>query len=187
MPKVELLTCENAPLLAQPFYAAGYPGPIAAALAQVPELMETALPFIDSLFGPTSLDARLKEIVVLRVSSANHCRFCTETHTAVARRLNFSSEGLAALRGEAGVPSDWSPRARAAHTFSEAMSTDPANAVTVLRPHFTEPEIVELVTLAAAYCFRGTAQSVWAVLLFRREEHGWPPLPQPGPWACRPT
>ena len=150
MPKVALLARDDAPLLAQRFYADGDPGPIAAALAQVPELMEAALPFIGAVFGPTALDPRLKEIVILRVSSANHCSYCTLTHTAIARRIGFSAEGLAALRGEGRMPADWSPRERAAHSFAEAISTEPASAVTVLRPHFTEPEIVELVTLAAA-------------------------------------
>ena len=35
-----------------------------------------------------------------------------------------------------------------------------------------------LLTLAAAYCLRGTAQCVWAVLMFQRELHGRPPVPQ---------
>ena len=150
MARVALLNRDDAPLLAQRFYAGGDPGPIAAALAHVPELMETALMFIGSVFGPTSLDPRLKEIVILRVSSANHCNYCTQTHTAVARKLEFSAEGLAALRGEGDPPSGWSPRELAAHSFAEAISTEAGGAVTVLSPHFSEPEIVELVTLAAA-------------------------------------
>ena len=35
-----------------------------------------------------------------------------------------------------------------------------------------------LVTLAAAYCLRATAQYVWAVLLFQREGKGGSPVPQ---------
>jgi len=149
MARVELLTQDNAPLLAQQFYEDGDPGPIAAALAHVPELMETALPFIASVFGPTAVEPRIKEIVILRVSSANACRYCTETHTKVARKLAFSGDELAALRGERPSPPHWPPRERAAQEFSEAISSEPGGAVAILRPHFTEPEIVELVTLAA--------------------------------------
>ena len=35
-----------------------------------------------------------------------------------------------------------------------------------------------LLTLAAAYCLRGTAQCVWAVLVFQRDMRGRPPVPQ---------
>lgn len=149
MAKVELLTRERAPVLARPYYEAGDPGPIAAALANVPELMEVALPFIGAVYGPTGVDARLKEIVVLAVSAANGCRYCTETHTGVARRMGFAADELAALRGEGLPPSHWSERERALLAFSVALSHRPDTAVELLRPWFAEHEIVELVTLGS--------------------------------------
>lgn len=148
--RVELLTAAQAPLLARSYYERGNPGPIAAALANVPELMRPMLAFVDSTFGPTSLDARLKEIVILRVSSANGCNYCVETHSRVARRLKFQPEEVSALRGEAPCPQHWSPRERALYDFSEALSHRPQHAVELLRPHFDEPQIVELVTLGSA-------------------------------------
>jgi AhpD family alkylhydroperoxidase len=150
MAKVELVSRERAPLLARPYYESGDPGPIAAALANVPELMDVALPFISAVFGPTSLWPRLKEIVVLRVSSANGCRYCTETHTKVARRMGFDPDELAALRGEGPSPAGWGPRERALLAFSVALSERPAESVELLLPHFAQPEIVELVTLGSA-------------------------------------
>jgi AhpD family alkylhydroperoxidase len=148
--KVELVTRERAPLLARPYYESGDPGPIAAALANVPELMDAALPFIGAIFGPTILAPRLKEIVVLRVSSANGCRYCTETHTRVARRLGFEADELAALRGEGPIPARWGAHERALLAFSQALSERPAESVDLLLPHFAEPEVVELVTLGSA-------------------------------------
>jgi AhpD family alkylhydroperoxidase len=149
MAKVELLTRERAPLLARPYFEGGDPGPIAAALANVPELMEAALPFIGAVYGPTSVDGRLKEIVVLAVSAANGCRYCTETHTGVARRMGFAPDELAALLGEAPAPAGWSGRERALLDFSTALSLRPDTAVELLRPWFAEHEIVELVTLGS--------------------------------------
>ena len=150
MAKVELVSSERAPLLARPYYESGDPGPIAAALANVPELMDATLPFIGSIFGPLSIGPRLQEIVVLRVSAASRCRYCTETHSRTARRLGFDDEELAALRGEAPVPARWSPRERAAAAFSVALCERPAGSVDPLLPHFSEPEIVELVALGSA-------------------------------------
>ena len=150
MAKVELLSAERAPLLARPYYERGDPGPIASALAQVPELMDAAMPFIGTTFGPTAVPSRWKEIVVLRVSAANGCRYCTETHTGVARRMGFTAEELACLRGEAPPPESFGRVEQALVAFSDALSCQPAEAVGVLREHFDGPQIVELVTLASA-------------------------------------
>jgi AhpD family alkylhydroperoxidase len=150
MARIELVARERAPLLARRYYERGDPGPIAAALANVPELMEPMLSFVNTVLGPTSLDPRLKEIVILRVSSVNGCHYCTETHTRVARRLRFSPAELAALRGEAPAPGGWTAKERALLSFSEAISTRPEVAVDLLQPLFQEAEIVELVTLASA-------------------------------------
>jgi AhpD family alkylhydroperoxidase len=150
MAKVELLTSERAPLLARPYYEGGDPGPIAAALANVPELMEVAQPFLGVVYGPTSVAPRLKEIVILAVSAANGCRYCTVSHTGVARRMGFAPDELAALLGQAPPPIRWDATERALLAFSEALSHRPAEAVDLLRPHFGEPEIVELVTLGSA-------------------------------------
>src|SRR5437016_12156012 len=140
MAKVGLVGKDQAPLLARPYYESGDPGPIAAALAHVPELMEVALPFIGAVLGPTSLEPRLKEIVILRVSSANGCRYCTESHTRVARRLGFGPDELASLRGEAPCPAHWSPTERALFSFSEVLSTRPEGAIERVRPHFAAPQ-----------------------------------------------
>ncbi|MEP7104261.1 MAG: carboxymuconolactone decarboxylase family protein [Chloroflexota bacterium] len=149
MANVELLTAEDAPLLARPFYMDGDPGPIARALAHLPELMELGLPFIGSVFAAGTVDGRLREMVVLRVSSANGCRYCTETHTGVARRMEFAADEVAALRGEQPVPARWSVVERAVLAFAELLSDRPGHAVAALRPHFADAAIVELVTLGA--------------------------------------
>jgi AhpD family alkylhydroperoxidase len=147
--RVELLTAETAPLLARPYFQSGDPGPIAAALAQVPELLETAMPLLGTVYGTTSVDSRLKEIVILRTSAANGCRYCTESHTAVARRLGFDEEEIAALRCEGPIPERWTGKQRALVAFSDALSHHPAQAAGCLRPLFTDAAIVELVTLGS--------------------------------------
>jgi len=83
---VALMTGAQAPLLARPFFAYGDPGPIVAALAQVPELLEATAPFLGAVLGPSAVPARTKEIVVLRTSARASCRYCVEAHTVVAPR-----------------------------------------------------------------------------------------------------
>ncbi|HEV8116645.1 MAG TPA: hypothetical protein VGP53_10440, partial [Acidimicrobiales bacterium] len=63
---VALLTAAGAPLLARPYFAGGDPGPIVAVLAHVPEMLEVTLPFIGAVLGPSAIDLRTKEVVILR-------------------------------------------------------------------------------------------------------------------------
>ena len=97
---VELVEREQAPLLARRFYGDGPASPITASLAQVPELLEVSLPFIGAALGPASLDAREKELAILRTSALLECRYCVQTHTVVALDCGLSASEIRALRGE---------------------------------------------------------------------------------------
>lgn len=99
-PRVTLIDAASAPLLARPYFASGDPGPIAASLAQVPELLGPTLPFLGAVLGPSWIPVREKEIVILRTSAVMGCRYCTEAHTVVALDSGLSGEEVRALRGE---------------------------------------------------------------------------------------
>jgi len=149
MSHVELVSSDQAPLLARPYFGTEEPSPLIAALAHVPEFIETAMPFIDSVFGPSSLPDRLKEIVVLRASSKNSCRYCVATHTVVAREAGLSAAEVAALRGDTSAAA-FAEIEQAVIAFTDALCDRPEEAVTHLRAHFDDPQIVELTTLGAA-------------------------------------
>lgn len=153
MPAVELLNRETAPLLARHLFLQGDPGPITATLAHVPEFMEAVLPMIGAVYGPSSVGDRLKEIVILRVSSAHGCHYCTQTHSRVAAGMGFSEAEVSALRGECAPPPDWSPVERSVLAFSELIASRPEAAVAALQGHFPEHQVVELVTVAATTVF----------------------------------
>lgn len=97
---VALVAAAEAPLLARPYFADGDPGPIVAALAQVPEMLEVAVPFIGLVLGPSAIDIRTKEIVILRTSARASCRYCVEAHTVVALDSGLSTTEVRGLRGE---------------------------------------------------------------------------------------
>ncbi|MDA8391836.1 MAG: carboxymuconolactone decarboxylase family protein [Actinomycetota bacterium] len=100
MAVVKLLETHNAPLLARPFFQDGDPGPIVRALAQTPELLQAAAPLLGTIFGPTSLDPRTKEVVVLRTSALAGCSFCTTGHSAAALDAGLRPAQVRALRGD---------------------------------------------------------------------------------------
>ncbi len=80
------LDAVRAPLLARPYVADADPGPIVAALAQVPELMEVTLPFISAALGPSAVDWRSKEIVIGRTSALTGLRIRNKPQQIQPRR-----------------------------------------------------------------------------------------------------
>lgn len=86
------------PLLARPYYDGGDPGPIVGALAQVPELLVAAMPFLGTVLGPSGLDWRTKEIVIVRTSALAGCRFCVQSHAVVALDAGLTRDQVAVLQ-----------------------------------------------------------------------------------------
>lgn len=154
MTRVDLLDAGRAPITAQPLYADGDPGPIVAALAHVPELLEVALPFIGGALSPGAVDLRTKEIVILRASALLECRYCTLTHTVVARDAGLTRDEVRALRGDAARAVFTAPRERALLDWVDVVALGPGApsdaTAAALREHFAEHEIVELTVTVGA-------------------------------------
>ncbi len=98
--RVSLIAAEQAPVSARHLFADGDPGPLVASWAQVPELLDTALPFVGMILGASSLSVRYKELAILRTSALMQCRFCVNAHTEVAVDVGLSESEIRALRGE---------------------------------------------------------------------------------------
>ena len=116
MTSIEPIEIGQIPLLARPYYDGGDPGPIVAALAQVPELLVAAMPFIGTALGPSGLDWRTKEIVIVRTSALAGCRFCVQSHAVVALDAGLTRDQVAALQDPAApgeVAGFGSPREQA--------------------------------------------------------------------------
>jgi AhpD family alkylhydroperoxidase len=106
MSRVPLIEAVDAPLLARDVYAGGDPGPIAKALAQVPEHLGATLGFIGSLYGPSAIATRPKEMIILRTSAVLACQYCINAHTVVALDVGLSHDEVTALRSTGPVPDD---------------------------------------------------------------------------------
>ena len=98
MNRISLITPETSPISVRNFFQNGQPGPLTASLAQVPELLEVAMPFIAMILSPSAIDFRTKEIVILRTSAWQGCQYCLGTHSVIAYQSGFSIEELRVLR-----------------------------------------------------------------------------------------
>lgn len=106
-PRIALITADRAPLTAARHWGHGKdPGPIVAALAHVPELLDAALPFIGQALGGSIADRRTAELVIVRASAMLGCSYCTLTHGAVALDADVDPDEVRALCDPAAVACD---------------------------------------------------------------------------------
>ena len=78
------MAASQAPLLARPYYREQGTSPIVTSLAHVPEALDVTMPFIATVLGPSAIDARTKELAILRTSARMECEYCVSTHSVVA-------------------------------------------------------------------------------------------------------
>ena len=152
MTAVRTIEPGQVPLLARPYFDGGDPGPVVAALAQVPELLVDAVPFIGTALGPSGLDRRTKEIVIVRTSALAGCRYCVQSHAVVALDSGLTRDQVAALQDPAAVVAPAvagfdSPRDRALLEWVDTVAgggpVDDAARARVLA-EWADHEVVEL-------------------------------------------
>jgi len=153
--RVRLLDAASAPLPTRPYFADGDPGPIAASLAHLPDLLPAALAFIGVALGGSWLPTRTKEIVILRVSALAGCRYCTAAHTVVALDSGLTREQVRSLRGELPLSPVFDDAADLAVIgWSDAVHAggelELATARKLLAPHHEDGAVVELTVCATA-------------------------------------
>jgi uncharacterized peroxidase-related enzyme len=151
MARISLVASEDASPEVREIYETtlrGKPGNVQKALAHRPEMLKNFLSFYASV--GRSLDRKLYELIYLRVSFINGCRYCTQHHVASSKRAGLTREDWAAL--QAGNYSRYSEKERAALIYVEKL-TRAAHEINEadfdeLKKQFSDPEIVDLHMLA---------------------------------------
>ena len=151
MARISLIAPESASPEVREIYDTtlrGKPGNVQKALAHRPEMLKNFLSFYASV--GRSLDRKLYELIYLRVSFINKCRYCTQHHVASSKRAGLTTEDWAALK--AGNYSHNSEKERAALTYVEKLTRAPHEIAETdfdeLKEHFSDPEIVDIHMLA---------------------------------------
>ena len=98
--------------------------------------------------APT-LDARLHELVNLRISQVNGCAFCMDMHAAALLKMDVDPRALHVLAGWREAHRLFSDRDRAALAWAEAVNAVPHRAPSdaefeEARRHFSDAELAEL-------------------------------------------
>lgn len=124
------------------------PGNIQKALAHRPEMLKAFLTFYASV--GRSLDRKLYELIYLRISLINQCRYCTQHHVASSKRAGITAEDWKTL--QEGNFSSYTESERAALTYVEKLTRAPhqinQDDFDALKKHFADPEVVDIHMLA---------------------------------------
>ena len=122
----------------------GKPGNVQKAMAHRPDMLKNFLSFYASV--GRSLDRKLYEMIYLRVSMINGCRYCTQYHIASSKRAGLTADDWSALKS--GDYARYSEKERAALTYAEKLTRTPGEITDAdfvpLKAAFSEPEIVDI-------------------------------------------
>ena len=121
----------------------GKPGNVQKALAHRPEMLKNFLSFYASV--GRSLDRKLYELIYIRVSLINDCRYCTQHHVASSKRVALTPDDWTVLR--TGDYSRYSDREKAALNYVEKLTRTPHDITedfAALKKHFSDSEIVDI-------------------------------------------
>ncbi len=151
MARINLIAPEDASPEVREIYETtlrGKPGNVQKALAYRPEMLKSFLSFYASV--GRSLDRKLYELIYLRVSFIDGCRYCTQHHVASSKRAGLTAEDWAALK--AGNYSRYNEKERAALVYVEKLTRTPHEIndadFGALKKQFSDAEIVDLHMLA---------------------------------------
>src|SRR5215475_9133125 len=99
MAYISLIQPENAPPDVKEVYEQklkGKPGNAQKVMAHRPEMLKGFLGFYSTV--GRSLDRKLYELIYIRVSFINECRYCLQHHLASSKRAGVTPEDWAALK-----------------------------------------------------------------------------------------
>jgi AhpD family alkylhydroperoxidase len=150
--RLRLLERDEAPLTARHLFREdGSASPLTRSLVASPDLLETFMPFVAQAYSESSVDLATKELVIVRVSQLNGCRYCLAAHRPAALGAGVSEEELAAVCDE--LPRDeLTERGRALVEWIDRYVIDPAgmddDLVARALDHFRYDQLIELALVA---------------------------------------
>lgn len=147
-----LLRRDDAPILARGWYREdGSASALTRSLASAPDLLEQLMPFLAHVMGEGALDLATKELVIVRVSQVNGCRYCLATHRPIALAAGVPRAALDAVCELASLDT-LPPRERAVVAWIDQLTRDAAGVtdglVAATLDHVREDQLIELTVLA---------------------------------------
>jgi AhpD family alkylhydroperoxidase len=172
--RLRLLERDQAPLTTRHLYRDdGSASPLTRSLVNAPDVLETLMPFLAQVFAEGSVDLVTKELVVVRVSQLNGCRYCLAAHRPQALEAGAEPIHVAAVCDEAPL-AELPERERILVEWVDRYVLDPGGiddglTARVLE-HLRDDQLIELAVLVGATELLNRYCTAFAIP---------PPLPRP--------
>jgi len=144
--------------VAEPGTATGTPGDYWTTYALVPEILTMSRDSLMAMMHPRrSLDARFRELAILRTGIVGDSRFEYSQHMKVARMAGIAEEQLAAIKGWA-TSDKFDARERAVLAAADELvgrNLIEDATFAALKRHFSDEQIMELVYSIALWRMHG--------------------------------
>jgi 4-carboxymuconolactone decarboxylase len=122
-------------------------------LLHSPEAADGWNAFLGAIRGATSLDGKIRELIILRIAVLNGAPYEFRAHVPPARAAGAGEDWLQAI-GDWEDSDKFSPTERAVLSFTDAITGSvsvPDHVFAGLEPHFSRRELVEIALVASAY------------------------------------
>lgn len=127
------------------------------ALALHPPLAKAFLTFNGFAATQSSLPARMRELIILRISWRTHSEYEFVQHQLIGRRAGLSDAELALIQAD-GIASEWSPSDALILRAVDELHDDARisdDRWTELRRHLQVPQLLDVMFLAGCYTTLG--------------------------------
>ncbi len=144
--------------VAQPGTSTGTPGDYWTTLALVPDILKMMSDALFALLQPRrKLEARFRELAILRTAISGDCRFEYSQHLKVARSIGIPDAKLRSVKSWTSSE-DFDQAERAAMAAADeliARNMVEDGTFAALKKHFSDEQIVELFMVIATYRMHG--------------------------------
>jgi len=152
--RLRLLERDDAPLTARHLFREdGTASPLTRSLVNAPDLLETFMPFLAQVYAEGAVDLATKELMVVRVSQLNACRYCLAAHRPIALDAGVPPEAVAAVCDEVPL-AELPERERTLIEWVDSYVLDPASIddelVARVLDHVRDDQLIELALVAGA-------------------------------------
>jgi AhpD family alkylhydroperoxidase len=123
-------------------------------LLHSPPLASAWFDLLNAVRWKTTLDGRLREIVIIRIAYVNDAQYCLLQHIPALALADGMTPAECDALADWRAASLFSESERAALAFADAMTRDirvPDDVFADVRRHFDERQVVELSVLIGAY------------------------------------
>jgi len=123
-----------------------------------PESLAGIFPVMKHILASGKLDRKLKEMIMLAISSLKQCNYCAAAHQGFAKMMGVSDEAIATLKANSSLTTEGSEKDKAAIDFAVQLAENSNSNTSEKVDHlksvgFNKEEILEIIAMSGMSVF----------------------------------